>query len=79
MITNHMISLQVLIELYTIFGPELKGAIADPKQVDEALSRVDSLSLPFETISFDPFNHEESVRWKMIIENFNIRVEVSLG
>ena len=70
---------QVLEEFYNIFGPELKGVTGDPKRIDEVLCRVDSLVLPFEEVSFDPFNIYKMSSWKMIMQDFNTTVQVSLG
>lgn len=70
---------QVLEEFYNIFGPELKGVTGDPKRIDEVLCRVDSLVLPFEEVSFNPFNICTMSSWKMIMQDFNTTVQVSVG
>ncbi|XP_044232976.1 dynein axonemal heavy chain 10 isoform X2 [Thunnus albacares] len=71
--------LQVLEEFYNIFGPELKGVTGDPKRIDEVLCRVDSLVLPFEEVSFNPFNICTMSSWKMIMQDFNTTVQAIDG
>uniref|UniRef100_A0A673CHG9 Dynein axonemal heavy chain 10 n=1 Tax=Sphaeramia orbicularis TaxID=375764 RepID=A0A673CHG9_9TELE len=70
--------LQILEELYTIFGPELKSVTGDPKRIDEVLCRVDSLVLPIEEISFDPFCISKMSNWKTIMQDFNTTVQVDI-
>ncbi|XP_029296329.1 dynein heavy chain 10, axonemal [Cottoperca gobio] len=68
--------LQILEEFYNIFGPELKGVTGDPKRIDEVLCRVDSLVLPIEEVSFNPFNICKKNNWKMIMQEFDTTVQV---
>lgn len=72
-------AVQILEEFYNIFGPELKGVTGDPKRIDEVLCRVDSLVLPIEDASFNPFNICKMSSWKMIMQDFETTVQVSLG
>ncbi|XP_075882096.1 dynein axonemal heavy chain 10-like isoform X2 [Nelusetta ayraudi] len=67
--------LQVLEEFQNIFGPDLKAVTGDPKQIEEALCRVDELHMPIEEITFNPFNKCKMGSWKMIIHNFNNSVQ----
>ncbi|KAM4590913.1 dynein axonemal heavy chain 10 isoform 1-T1 [Odontesthes bonariensis] len=62
---------QVLEEFHNISIPELKGF----KCVDEVLSRVDCLVLPFEEVSFNPFSISKMSSWKMIIQDFDTAVK----
>ncbi|XP_061623123.1 dynein axonemal heavy chain 10-like [Phyllopteryx taeniolatus] len=66
--------LQNLDEFYNIFSPELKGLTLDPKRFDEMLAKVDNLSLPFEGVTFDPFNICKMSSWKIIMQHFNSSV-----
>lgn len=50
----------------------------DPKRIDEVLCRVDSLVLPIEDVSFNPFNICKMSSWKMIMQDFDTTVQVSL-
>ncbi|XP_031712248.1 dynein heavy chain 10, axonemal [Anarrhichthys ocellatus] len=85
--TDHMASvcqdyyniLQILEELYNSLGPELKNVTSDPKGIDEVLCRVDSLVLPIEDVSFDPFNICKMSSWKMIMQDFNTTVQAIEG
>lgn len=70
--------MQILEEFYNIFGPDLKGVTGVPQRIDEVLCRVASLHLPIEDISFNPFNICKISSWKMIMQDFNTAVEVSL-
>lgn len=70
--------MQVLEELNNIFGPELKSVTSDPKGIDDVLCRVNSLILPIEGVSFNPFNICEMNRWKVVMQDFNSEVQVSL-
>lgn len=67
---------QVLEEFQNIFGPDLKAVTGDPKQIEEALCRVDELHMPIEEITFNPFNKCKMGSWKMIMHNFNNSVQV---
>ncbi|TKS80370.1 Dynein heavy chain 10, axonemal [Collichthys lucidus] len=67
--------LQVLEELNNIFGPELKSVTGDPKGIDDVLCRVNSLILPIEGVSFNPFNFCEMNRWKVVMQDFNSEVQ----
>lgn len=67
---------QVLEEFQNIFGPDLKAITGDPKQIEEALCRVDELHRPIEEITFNPFNKCRMGSWKMIMHNFNNSVQV---
>lgn len=71
--------MQILEEFYNIFGPDLKGVTGDPKRIDEVLCRVDSLLLPIEDVGFNPFNICKMSSWKMIMQDFDAAVQVSLG
>uniref|UniRef100_A0A3P8UAE7 Dynein axonemal heavy chain 10 n=1 Tax=Amphiprion percula TaxID=161767 RepID=A0A3P8UAE7_AMPPE len=68
--------LHILEEFHNIFGPELKGVTGDPKRIDEVLCRVDDLVLPFEEVSFDPFNIFKMSSWKTIMQDFDTTVQV---
>ena len=68
-------AVQVLEEFHNISIPELKGV----KCIDEVLSRVDSLVLPFEEVSFNPFSISKMSSWKMIMQDFDTAVKVGLG
>lgn len=70
---------QILEEFYNNFGPELKSVTGDPKRIDEVLCRVDNLVLPIEDISFNPFNICKMSSWRIIMQDFNTTVQVSLG
>ncbi|XP_031164939.2 dynein heavy chain 10, axonemal [Sander lucioperca] len=70
---------QILEEFYNIFGPELKGVTGDPKRIDEVLCRVDSLVLPIEDVSFNPFNICKMSSWKMIMQDFDTTVQAIEG
>ncbi|XP_057294541.1 dynein axonemal heavy chain 10-like [Hydractinia symbiolongicarpus] len=41
---------QVIEEFHNIFGPELKSVTGDPKRIDEVLTRVQALVVPFENV-----------------------------
>ncbi|XP_078791125.1 dynein axonemal heavy chain 10 isoform X3 [Oryzias latipes] len=62
---------QVLEELYNIFSPELKGM----KGINEVISRVDGLVLPFQRVSFNPFRISNKKTWKTIMEDFSVTVK----
>uniref|UniRef100_A0A8C7WSR8 Dynein heavy chain tail domain-containing protein n=1 Tax=Oryzias sinensis TaxID=183150 RepID=A0A8C7WSR8_9TELE len=62
---------QVLEELYNIFSPELKGM----KGINEVISRVDDLVLPFQRVSFNPFRISNKKTWKTIMEDFDVTVK----
>ncbi|XP_024909460.1 dynein heavy chain 10, axonemal-like [Cynoglossus semilaevis] len=63
--------LQVLVEFYNIFGPELKGVTRDQKRIDEVLHRVDALVLPIEEVRFNPFDMSNKSSWKTIMRDFD--------
>ena len=42
---------KVMEEFYNIFGPELKSVTGDPKRIDDVLTRVEALVVPFENVS----------------------------
>uniref|UniRef100_A0A7N8Y270 Dynein axonemal heavy chain 10 n=1 Tax=Mastacembelus armatus TaxID=205130 RepID=A0A7N8Y270_9TELE len=67
--------LQILEEFYNIFGPELKSVTGDPKRIDEVLGRVDSLVLPMEEVSFNPFSLSKISNWKMVMQAFDTTVQ----
>ncbi|KAL0979348.1 hypothetical protein UPYG_G00183960 [Umbra pygmaea] len=67
--------LQTLQEFYNIFGPELKAVTGDPKRIDDVLRWVDSLVLPIEELSFDPFNIRRIGNWKMVMQDFKTKVQ----
>lgn len=69
---------QILEEFHNIFGPELKAVTGDPRRIDDVLRRVDSLIVPIEEVSFDPFNMSKMTSWKIIMQEFNTEVEVRL-
>lgn len=71
--------MQILEGFSNLFGPELKSVTGDLKSIDEVLSRVDSLVLPIESVNFNPFNNCKMSSWKMIMQDFNATVQVSLG
>ncbi|XP_036382121.1 dynein heavy chain 10, axonemal [Megalops cyprinoides] len=68
--------LQILEEFYNIFGPELKAVTGDPKRIDDVLCWVDSLVVPMEELSFDPFNIRKMSSWKEVMQEFRSKVEV---
>uniref|UniRef100_A0A665V7Z7 Dynein heavy chain tail domain-containing protein n=1 Tax=Echeneis naucrates TaxID=173247 RepID=A0A665V7Z7_ECHNA len=72
-------ALQILEEFYNIFGPELKGVTGDPKRIDEVLCRVDSLVLPIEEVSFNPFDICKIQSWKKIMQDFDSTVQTIEG
>ncbi|XP_029909103.1 dynein heavy chain 10, axonemal [Myripristis murdjan] len=72
-------ALQILEEFHNIFGPELKAVTGDPRRIDDVLRRVDSLIVPIEGVSFDPFNMSKMTSWKMIMQEFNTEVEAIEG
>ncbi|XP_061673976.1 dynein axonemal heavy chain 10-like [Syngnathoides biaculeatus] len=61
-------------EFYAIFSPELKRLTSEPKRFDEMLGNVDNLILPFEGVTFDPFNIYKMSSWKIIMQHFNSNV-----
>jgi dynein heavy chain len=63
-------------EFYNIFGPELKAVTGDPKRIDDVLRWVDSLVVPIEELSFDPFNIRKMGSWKMVMQDFKAKVQV---
>ncbi|XP_057687718.1 dynein axonemal heavy chain 10-like isoform X2 [Corythoichthys intestinalis] len=63
--------LQNLDGYFNIFSPELKSVTLDPRHFDEMLAKVDNLIVPFEGITFDPFNICKMSSWKIIMQNFN--------
>uniref|UniRef100_A0A3Q1G9E8 Dynein axonemal heavy chain 10 n=1 Tax=Acanthochromis polyacanthus TaxID=80966 RepID=A0A3Q1G9E8_9TELE len=67
--------LHILEEFHSIFGPELKEVTGDPKCIDEVLCKVDDLVLPFEEVSFDPFNIFKMSCWKTIMQDFDTTVQ----
>ncbi|XP_028292993.1 dynein heavy chain 10, axonemal [Gouania willdenowi] len=71
--------LQTLEEFSTIFGPELKSVTSDPKCIDEVLVRVDSLVLPVENISFNPFDVYKIGLWKTTMQEFYAAVQAIEG
>ncbi|XP_019908369.3 dynein heavy chain 10, axonemal [Esox lucius] len=71
--------LQILEEFYNIFGPELKAVTGDPKHIDHVLRRVDSLVVPIEELSFDPFNIRKIGSWKMVMKEFKAKVQAIEG
>lgn len=68
--------MQILEEFYNIFGPELKAVTGDPKRIDDVLRWVDSLVVPIEELSFDPFNIRKMGSWKMVMQDFKDKVQV---
>lgn len=68
--------MQILEEFYNIFGPELKAVTGDPKRIDDVLRWVDSLVVPIEELSFDPFNIRKMGSWKMVMQDFKAKVQV---
>uniref|UniRef100_A0A4W5NCU9 Dynein axonemal heavy chain 10 n=1 Tax=Hucho hucho TaxID=62062 RepID=A0A4W5NCU9_9TELE len=70
--------LQILEEFYNIFGPELKAVTGDPKRIDDVLRWVDSLVVPIEELSFDPFNIRKMGSWKMVMQDFKAKVQVDI-
>uniref|UniRef100_A0A674DLM6 Dynein axonemal heavy chain 10 n=1 Tax=Salmo trutta TaxID=8032 RepID=A0A674DLM6_SALTR len=72
------ILLQILEEFYNIFGPELKAVTGDPKRIDDVLRWVDSLVVPIEELSFDPFNIRKMGSWKMVMQDFKAKVQVDI-
>ena len=50
---------EVMEQFQSIFGAELKAVTGDPAQIDEVVKRVDALSVPFESISFDIWNRRQ--------------------
>nr|XP_015221526.1 PREDICTED: dynein heavy chain 10, axonemal [Lepisosteus oculatus] len=71
--------LQILEEFYNIFGPELKAVTGDPKRIDDVLRWVDSLVIPIEELSFDPFNIRKMGLWKVVMEDFKTEVQAIEG
>ncbi|XP_035641685.1 dynein axonemal heavy chain 10 [Oncorhynchus keta] len=71
--------LQILEEFYNIFGPELKAVTGDPKRIDDVLRWVDSLVVPIEELSFDPFNIRKMGSWKMVMQDFKAKVQAIEG
>ncbi|XP_067084612.1 dynein axonemal heavy chain 10 [Osmerus mordax] len=67
--------LQILEEFYNIFGSELKAVTGDPKRIDDVLRWVDSLVVPIEELSFDPFNIRKMGSWRMIMQDFKSKVQ----
>lgn len=70
--------MQILEEFHNIFGPELKGVTGDPKCIDEMLCKLDGLLLHIEEVSFNPFNICKSNSWKMVMQDVDTTVQVSL-
>ncbi|KAK2837261.1 hypothetical protein Q5P01_014473 [Channa striata] len=61
--------------IYNIFGPEVKGVTGKLIRIDEVLCRVDSLVLPIEEVSFNPFNISKKSSWAMIMQEFATTVQ----
>lgn len=70
--------MQILEDFYNIFGPELKGVTGDATCIDEVLCRVDGLVLSIEEVRFNPFNICKMSSWKMVMQDFDTTVQVSL-
>lgn len=70
--------MQILEEFHNIFGPELKGVSGDPKCIDEMLCKVDGLVLPIEEVRFNPLNIFKISSWKMVMQELDTTVQVSL-
>ncbi|KAK2902109.1 hypothetical protein Q8A73_011855 [Channa argus] len=66
---------QTLEEFYNIFGPEVKGVTGKLKLIDEVLYRVDSLVLPIEKVSFNPFNISKKNSWGLVMQEFATTVQ----
>ncbi|CAG5923192.1 unnamed protein product [Menidia menidia] len=58
---------QVLEDFHNIAIPELKGV----KYIDDVLSRVDSLVMPIEEVSFNPFSISKMSSWRKIMQDFD--------
>ncbi|XP_066511362.1 dynein axonemal heavy chain 10-like isoform X1 [Hoplias malabaricus] len=67
--------LQTLEEFYNIFGPEFKAVTGDPKRIDDVLRWVDSLVVPIEELSFDPFSMRQMSNWKTVMQDFRKNVQ----
>ncbi|XP_057295129.1 dynein axonemal heavy chain 10-like [Hydractinia symbiolongicarpus] len=65
---------QVIEEFHNIFGPELKSVTGDPKRIDEVLTRVQALVVPFENVVFDPFTIRYANNWNTVMEWFRKQV-----
>ncbi|KAG7265791.1 LOW QUALITY PROTEIN: hypothetical protein CRUP_036669 [Coryphaenoides rupestris] len=65
---------QILEEFSNIFGPELKDVTGDPERINDVLRRVDSLVVPIQEVSFDPFSMQQRSGWITIMQDFNTKV-----
>lgn len=69
--------MQILEELYNIFGPELKGVAGNAKSFEEVVCRIHDLVMPIEELSFNPFNICKVSSWKRVMQEFDNTVQVS--
>ncbi|KAM3610556.1 uncharacterized protein V6R79_005609 [Siganus canaliculatus] len=67
--------LQTMEEFYNIFGPELKSVTCNPRHIDEALHRVDSLVTRIEDVTFKPFDMSFRTTWKIVVQDFGTVVQ----
>ncbi|TPX37396.1 hypothetical protein SeMB42_g06902, partial [Synchytrium endobioticum] len=61
---------QVMEQFQSIFGAELKAVTGDPTQIDEVVKRVEALSVPFESITFDIWNKRNQQFWDTLMQRF---------
>lgn len=50
----------------------------DPKCIDDMLYKVDGLVVPIEEVHFNPFNISKISSWKMVMQDLETTVQVSL-
>ncbi|TPX31992.1 hypothetical protein SmJEL517_g04802 [Synchytrium microbalum] len=61
---------EVMEQFQSIFGAELKAVTGDPTQIDEVVKRVEALSGPFESITFDIWNRRNQSFWDSLMQRF---------
>jgi dynein heavy chain len=61
---------EVLLQFQNILGPELKAVTGDSRAIDESLTRVNSLTVAFETVPFDIFDRRFQASWESVMHRF---------
>lgn len=56
----------------------MKEITGEHKRIDDVLQRVDSLVVPIGELDFDPFNSRKKENWKIVIQDFESKVQVRL-
>ncbi|KAI8916282.1 dynein heavy chain and region D6 of dynein motor-domain-containing protein [Gorgonomyces haynaldii] len=65
---------EVMVQFYSIFGPELKAVTGDPQAIDEVIKRVEGLIIPLENVPFDMFNKKYQTSWEGVMSRFREQI-----